>query len=198
MRLAPAGDTEERLPPDGPSLTCLEKALPVGNGELGRRKGPRNQDRGGDDHPGARLIPDDEPCAERQDARLQGHPEHAGYLRRTPDRVGSSADARRDRPVGTAQRSREAALHPQGGENLGVAPSGFREAVTALAVAGGVHSRLAGHPIGHQGEQGLHHRATDRCQADQWVEQEADRDVDRDQGRSKKALGPAPARKPRI
>ncbi len=130
-------DPRQEVREAAPRLPCRHEALPVGHGELGRSQRPRDKDRGGDDHPRARLAADHQPRAERQHAGLQHHAED---LRRRAESAGPVRDplvGGDEGVVGLAPAPAEAVLHSKRRQDLRVSPPRLGEAGAGLGVGGG-------------------------------------------------------------
>ena len=91
--------------------------------------------------------------------------------------------------IGQRPAGGEALLHAHGREHLGVAAAGLGEPVSAHAVAGGGLGRPLASGIGEEGERAEHGKAEEGRNADERMEQEADREIDRHPGQVEEGGG---------
>ena len=179
-----------------PALARRDEAAPVGDGEFGRCQGAGDQDRRGDDDAAAGLIVDHQPGSEREHAGLQDHA--AGFRRGSEPSgdIGTALLGLGAIVVGGLPAPAQRALQPQRGHDLDVAPRRFGERLAAHAMRGSILGRPAGGDVGQQGHGRQQQGATDRGQADQRVDQEAQRHVGRKPGQIEQGGGPATAQEP--
>ena len=162
-----------------PALPRGDKTLPVRDREIDRRQRPRAQDRARDDDAGGGFLVDHEIGADREHRRLQHHAHHLGDGAETAGDVAGALVARQIFFVGLAPAFGQSAGHAHRDQHFGVAPAGGGQIVAARREAHGLARRLARHEFGDDGERDQDDGADQRGHADQGVEGEADRQIER-------------------
>ena len=162
-----------------PALARGHETLPVRDGEIDRRQRPRAQDRAGDDDAGGGLLMNHQIGADGEHRRLQRHAHDLGDRAEAARDVAGALIARQIILVGLAPAPGQAAGHPHRDHHFGVAPAGGGQIVAARRQTHRLARRRARHELGHDGEGDQDDGADQRGQADQDVEGETDRQIER-------------------
>ena len=165
-----------------PTLSRVDKAFPVRNGEIDRRQCTGAEDRSGDDDACAGLLLDDEISAHRKHDGLQQHPENLGDCAEATAEVTRLLLAVHVLPVRLIPSCGNAASHSHGDERLSIASARFRETV---AHDGSLRRRLGGRAhedLGEQRQRDQDDRAGERRKSDERMECKADCEIQRDPG----------------
>ena len=147
--------------------------------EIDRRQRPRAQDRACDDDAGGRFLMDHEISADREHRRLQGHAQDLGDRAKTAGDVAGALVAFEIFFVGLAPAPVQPPRHSHRDQHFGVAPARGGEIVAARREPHRLACRLARHEFGDQGQRHQDDRADQRGHADQPMERETDRQIER-------------------
>ena len=172
-----------------PALARGDETFPVRDREIDRRQRPGGKDRARDDDAGGGLLMDHQIGADRQHRRLQHHAQHLGDRAEAARHVAGALVAGQVFFVGLGPAAGEPPRHAHCDQHFGVAPAGRRQIVAPRRQRHGVAGRLARHEFGDQREDHENDGADQRGRAEQPVEREADRQIERQPGQVEERAG---------
>jgi hypothetical protein len=136
--LGVSGEGDKKFVEPSPAVPGRDKGPPVGDSCLHRRQRPRNKNGACDDDAGRRLIGHDERGADRQDARLQHHAQHAREGAEPAGDVACLLLGGKMTGVGPREHPADAFGHSHGPHHLGITAARLDDrAPGAAAFAGG-------------------------------------------------------------
>ena len=149
------------------------------DGQIDRRQRPRGQDRTRDDNARGRLLMDHQIGADGKHRRLQAHAHDLGNRAETPGDIAGALIARQIVLVGLAPALGEATGHSHRHQHLGIAPAAGGQIIAARRQAHRLPRRRARHELGHEGQGDQNDGPYQRRHADQDMERETDRQIER-------------------
>ena len=162
-----------------PALARGDEALPVRDGEIDRRQRPRAEDRARDDDAGGGFLVDHEIGADREHRRLQHHAQDLGDGAEAAGDVAGALIARQIGFVGLAPAPGQASGHAHRDQHFGVAPAGGGQIVAPRRQRHRLVGRRARQELGDQRQRHQDDGADQSGDADQPVERETDREIER-------------------
>ena len=149
------------------------KALPpAADGRLDRRQRPAHQHRGGDDHAGAHLVVDRQHRAEREQHGLQQDADRLGHAGEDAAAVGGGRLQLDQAPALPDPAPLEVLQHAHGLQGLAVPQAALDHAAQAAAEPAGFLQLRAGRDVVQHAEDRQAHRAAERDQPQQRMQQE--------------------------
>ena len=162
-----------------PALARGDEAFPVRDGEIDRRQRPRAEDRARDDDAGGGFLVDHQIGTDREHRRLQHHAQDLGDGAETTGDVAGALIACQVDFVGLAPAPGQASGHAHRDQHFGVAPAGGGQIVAPRRQRHRIAGRLARQEFGDQGQRHQDDGADQGGDADQPVERETDREIER-------------------
>ena len=183
---------DEQLVEPAPALARGDKAAPLTDGLLHRRKRARRDDRGRDDDAGARLLLDNEISADREHQRLH---QEAQCPRRRGEAAADICPALagvHEFAVCRAPDGADPSGHAHGVQDLGVAPRRLGERVALEGQRGRGPNGLPGKDLGGERHRDQDDAADRRRDAEGEVKEKADHQVERHPGQIEQCRRPDP------
>ncbi len=132
-----------------PALPRADKAAPIGDRQIHRSQGARSQDGSGDHDSGCRLLIDNEIGADRQNRRLQQHPQDLGKCTKPAAHIAGAAARSHEIVIELVPVLGDASCHPHRGDGFGIAAARLQKRIARRRELGGAACRAPGLDLGY-------------------------------------------------